>query len=116
MNYFRVAITLLLLALLCSCTNQPAGVYEGEIGQDYVSLDFTLESTVIIKEAELGEISAMKSLGFSPTYEKQKGSWKSEQGELKIFGDDNEIIYSLKWNGKDLIEKKSGERLAKKVS
>ncbi len=116
MNYFRIAISLLLLALLCSCTNQPSGVYEGEIGQDYVSLDFTLESTVILKEAELRDVSVSNQMGFIPEYYKKKYSWKSEPKGIKVFDEDNDVIYSFRWDGKDLIDEESGERLVKKGS
>lgn len=103
-----------LVFLLISCGTDPIGIYEGEIGDNKIILDFTLDNVVIVKSISIYYIESINSNGESPLFKKNKCSWTRNNKTISIYDEEKRLLFSLNFHGKDLIDRISGERLTVK--
>lgn len=106
-NLFLVLVVFIFI----SCSQVPKGMYEGEIRDNKVLLDFTIDNVVIVKS------SKTYYYGSESIYlNKEKCSWVNKENTFFVWDDKKNLKYILNFHGKDLVDKLSGERLVKKQS
>lgn len=103
-----------LVFLFFSCSHSPKGIYEGEIGKNKIILDFTIDNIVIVKSASASRLSRVGSNASSVFFDKTKCKWTLNNKTISIYNDEKELLYSLVFQGNDLIDRLSGERFLAK--
>lgn len=101
---------------ITSCTNNPNGLYEGEIGKNTIVLDFTMDNIVIVKEVSTSIWKKSKIYNRYAHLEKTKCHWIKNGKVLSIYNEQHDLIYSFRINNEDLIDRSSGERLTKRAN
>ena len=104
----------LLVFIFVSCSHSPKGIYEGEVGRNKIILDFTIDNIVIVKSASASRLSRVGSNASSVFFDKTKCKWTFNKKTISIYNDDKELLYSLVFQGNDLIDRLSGERFSAK--
>ena len=110
MGKTNIILLYVLMFLLLSCSKTPTGIYEGEIGNNKVLLDFTTNNIVIVKYSDIHYYNSE-----SIYLNKEKCSWINKENAFFVWDDKKNLKYILNFKGKDLIERSSGERLVKKT-
>jgi len=110
MIYKSLLLVLVMFLFVC-CSHVPKGMYEGEIGENKVLLDFTINNIVIVKSSKTYYYDSE-----SIYLNKEKCSWVNKENTFFIWDDKKSLKYILNFQGKDLVDRSSGERLVKKTN
>lgn len=97
--------------IFISCSSNPTGIYEGEIGENSIILDFTVDNVVIVKTASIYRIRRVATEKISLYHEKTKCHWTKKKKIVSIYNEEKTRIFSFKIQGEDFIDVASGERL-----
>jgi hypothetical protein len=116
MKKTNIILLYVAIFLFISCSKTPTGMYEGEIGEESIILDFTVDNVVIVKSANIYEISRVNNVDKSIFYEKSKCYWTKNNKLVSIYNKDKIRVFYFKIVGQDFIDMKSGERLVKKIT
>lgn len=107
----KILLLVLVAFIFISCSSNPTGIYEGEIGENSIILDFTVDNVVIVKTASIYRIRRVATDKISLYHEKTKCHWSKKNKIVSIYNEEKERLFSFKIQGQDFIDIASGERL-----